>query len=406
MQPKMVPSHQMSMSDFTNTPVIHQASLNHHSLTPIALPPPPPPPPVISVAENKIYHCTNCQQLFLKLSVFKKHQCIILSNNLDARINSENVAIKEMSQINPHVQQQQPHHHHHHHHQKHIESNSKLNDMSLLSQDVETSNDLNVTNSITNSAPSQNKRAHLTRNELFSSGNLLKHPLVVKTLLEIYNVSTLDELSALDASDNIEKPNLNKNFYMCSSCGYRGNTVRGVKQHGKSHLQEKEHFGIINTNEKLPLLVYYSLNDNELHISSKKTAPMPSSLTVLSQDMAKSGALFHSPTKSEHSEEELDEEETFKTFPSAKKSDINSSSGIAKLLQDCQHKNQHPISKKARLLDAHHKMQDSLTMESREQVSAAKKQIDKSQTYCFKCNIQFQKVANYLAHKTNYCKDD
>lgn len=37
----------------------------------ISTPPPPPPPS----QPNKIYHCTNCQKLFLKFKQFKRHEC-------------------------------------------------------------------------------------------------------------------------------------------------------------------------------------------------------------------------------------------------------------------------------------------------------------------------------------------
>ena len=69
-----------------------------------------------------------------------------------------------------------------------------------------------------------------------------------------------------------------------------------------------------------------------------------------------------------------------------------------------------PFSKKARILDLHYNQQKSMNagsiltgmpLKSPPKNSA---QIEKSQTYCFKCNIQFQHITNYLAHKKLYCK--
>ena len=72
--------------------------------------------------------------------------------------------------------------------------------------------------------------------------------------------------------------------------------------------------------------------------------------------------------------------------------------------------NSQPMSKKARLLDSHYNQQKILNDETTNTITSNTKKQDndvsenKSQTYCSKCNIQFQHINNYLAHKTNYCK--
>ncbi len=63
--------------------------------------------------------------------------------------------------------------------------------------------------------------------------SLISHPLVKKTLQELYDS---DERHQQQQQHQI----LINNFYICTTCGYRGNTLRGVKQHGKLHLSNKE----------------------------------------------------------------------------------------------------------------------------------------------------------------------
>lgn len=63
-----------------------------------------------------------------------------------------------------------------------------------------------------------------------------------------------------------------------------------------------------------------------------------------------------------------------------------------------------PISKKARLLNFKQEEVNQLNIVHIPNQIAPKS--DKSQTYCHKCDIQFQRMNNYLAHKKSYCKDD
>lgn len=53
--------------------------------------------------------------------------------------------------------------------------------------------------------------------------SLLKHPLVKKTLIETYKNDEIINSSSIKTTF----------FFICTTCGYRGNTARGVKQHGK-----------------------------------------------------------------------------------------------------------------------------------------------------------------------------
>ena len=295
-------------------------------------------------------------------------------------------------------------------------SNEKINPHLLISSPK---NDKNISN--------ESKQVQVSKNEMLDSQSILKHPLVIKTLIETYKVTRLDELDIYNANTNDinnkaklnETINSNKYFYMCSTCGYRGNTVRGVKQHGKQlHLINKEHFGIINATEKQPLLVYYSLNDNDLNLNASNKKSMPSSLTVLPQKLLKTNGSSHLSTKDEDSHDDSEEEEIDYTNKSTEEN--NSFKILKNLNTSALPKDdfviQQPVSKKARLLEAHQKYQDlqpsSLNSANKTASSLSTEnsspllKIDRSQTYCFKCNIQFQQVSNFLAHKTNYCKDN
>ncbi len=314
------------------------------------------------------------------------------------------------------------------------EPDQKTNESNLVAN---TNSSNRMSNSISNQIKQTTKTTAANVNKqplgnaaysFLNDQNLLKHPLVIKTLLETYKVSSLSELDSLNNNTNNntnnheeEKSNGNefnlvKNFYMCSTCGYRGNTVRGVKQHGKSHLQEKEHFGIISATEQKPLLVYYSLNDGGselLQSNGTNKKIMITSLKALSQDLLVKAIvnkgddnIKDSSITNKISGNELDSS-LFSKMNSSNHSSLNIAGNQI----------QQPVSKKARLLDAHHqKMQqdtlESLNLKSGEdfssslESSSSSSKLDKSQTYCFKCNIQFQHVSNYLAHKTNYCIDN
>ena len=407
------------------------------------------------VAETKLYHCTYCQQLFFKLKSFKKHQCVPIEashayhqhqlqnsqkqqqqqQHQVTKRNSENVytlenpllhqTTVETSIKSPNTVYQQ----------RSMSSSSSNSSNSQIQANVKShlspphltpQNPPTSPPGFTSNEPKPSKTTSIT--ESFAHENILKHPLVVKTLLETYKVSSIDELDMI----NLNSPSsaklseacmVNKYFYMCSTCGYRGNTVRGVKQHGKQlHLINKEHFGIINATETQPLLVYYSQNDSDLHLNgggSSKRA-MPSSLTVLPHKILKTGNVqanaAYLPPKSEdsHTEDEStdsDEEEASQSFVVLK-----NLTAISKVKEEFVAQQQ-PVSKKARLLEAHQRIQEAAA--SQESASAklansnvdisapvSVKIVDKSQTYCVKCNIQFQQVSNFLAHKTNYCKDN
>ena len=347
---------------------------------------------VVSSNENKIYHCTHCQQLFLKLKAFKKHQCLSVSNSREKK----NADHQLSDQID--------------------ESPTKKSRFSPRQNEITQSTPIIITSNKTSIDTKQvkNKIVNMNSSDLLLNENhtLLKHPLVVKTLLETYKVSSLSELNLTHDTNNKSAQhneqtqsslfNLTKNFFMCSACGYRGNTVRGVKQHGKSHLQEREHFGIISATERHPLLVYYSLNDMELQslsVANKRCSVFLQEFSI--KDSVSNGEI----------------RETMQDSFKDKKYEENSSGGgeIAskssnELSDDYQEaKFQHqPITKKARLLDAHQKAQDSLASNLKcvDDLPGSIIKLDNSQTYCFKCNIQFQQVSNYLAHKTNYCNDN
>jgi hypothetical protein len=405
MQSTIIPSSQHP-NNYNNNHHHHHNN-NHHQLTQsiqpklvqqISLPP--------STIDNKIYHCTHCQQLFIKLKAFKKHQCIYhlsssSSSSSSSKNNSEHVANKEQQQVTSKNEPVQ-------------KTNENLVSITNSSTRMSSSISNQIKQSIKTTAANVNKQQPLgnTASSFLNDQNLLKHPLVIKTLLETYKVSSLSELNSLNNNSNsknnhdeenksnVNEFNLIKNFYMCSTCGYRGNTVRGVKQHGKSHLQEKEHFGIISATEQKPLLVYYSLNDGGGELlqsnggANKKM--FITSLKVLSHDLLVKAIVNKG-------------DDNIKDSSMTNKISEKSSSGSElDLSLNIGHQMQQPVSKKARLLDAHHQkmQQDSLELNLKNGDDDFSSSSAKSQTYCFKCNIQFQHVSNYLAHKTNYCIDN
>jgi hypothetical protein len=100
----------------------------------------------------------------------------------------------------------------------------------------------------------------------------------------------------------------------------------------------------------------------------------------------------------------LEDDETVKIKSSEEQAEGNK----CRTNEDCEVRTEQstdrPISKKARLLKF---KQDELNPVNlvHIQTQLAPKS-DKSQTYCHKCDIQFQRMNNYLAHKKSYCKDD
>ncbi|CAF0885033.1 unnamed protein product [Brachionus calyciflorus] len=179
------------------------------------------------------------------------------------------------------------------------------------------------------------------------TNSIIQHHLVKKTLIDLYGdnfelFNINDEIEEI-SSNSIKANGITKNFFMCTACGYRGNTSRGVKQHGKLHLNQDENFSIINVTDIQPYLVYSSLSDGDLR---KLT-------TIGKRDLTES----------------LDDNNL-------------------KVYQ---------MSKKARLLDYNFKS-DLLS-------DINNNNVNKSQTYCQKCDIQFQHINNFLAHKKSYCKD-
>jgi len=269
--------------------------------------------------QNKIYHCRNCQQFFLKLELFEDHSC----NNLTEAVN---------------------------------DSRAKLSP----TQPPANSSDLDST----------------------IDESLLKHPLVKKTLQETYSGQANSDQSKI-APENVKCSSF---FFICTTCGYRGNTARGVKQHGKLHLAQLEQFAVINISNRAkgPILVYNSNDDIEIQ-----------SQTFNSKN---SNRQFDCEENSLIEKSEMEDSITPENIEKPK-SAITSTKANDVVV---------PFSKKARILDLHFNQQKMLTQMSNVEMDTPtlvnKIKVEKSQTYCFKCNIQFQHISNFLAHKKLYCK--
>jgi hypothetical protein len=257
------------------------------------------------------------------------------------------------------------------------------------------------------------------RNNQNLNPHLLQHPLVKKTLEETYSRSFYNNLYSIDNNDDNQKHNNNQSspliqqhFYICTTCGYRGNTARGVKQHGKLHLSNSEHFAILNIDTRVesdnnePSFIYYSMQDCDLN--EMKMAP-----------------IVTSPSIDQHSKEIVLNSQLKQSINDDKINKINNNNSSNRL---------GPISKKARLLDSHYQQQRQMLSNNNSdfnksdgnsdkntnnndddddenddgELSNLKNyiKVQKSQTFCFKCGIQFQHVKNFLAHKKLYCKNN
>jgi hypothetical protein len=290
---------------------------------------------------NKIFHCKRCQQLFLKFIDFKQHKC-----NLAAMNSSEQpkiiISSEPINTIN-------------------LKSNNTKRKFEKVDQEDENDND--------------------------DDNVVLRHPLVKKTLIELYGSEQveLSDDSSSSIANNLALNNNNnsgRNFFMCTNCGYRGNTCRGVKQHGKLHLCEKQHFAVIQATDLKPFLIYNSETECDFSLSKYQ---QQKSLAIQKID-----------------EEKLNkQQQQIKIMENDEEKSIKDSAS--------------PISKKARLLFDYRVSNDndnaneekSCQVDQQDSEEIVKKQPSaiKSQTYCFKCEIQFQHMNNFLAHKKSYCKD-
>ena len=221
---------------------------------------------------------------------------------------------------------------------------------------------------------------------------LLKHPLVMKTIKENYgNLEKFNENITPSGTVNNSNEYHSKNFFVCTTCGYRGNTIRGVKQHGKLHLAQSEQFAVINISSEFnePILVYNSNNDVEFQLAH--ISPSSSKSIEIDEQTEENYSDEMSIEVSSNKNNELEE---VKANSCIIKKEMFSPTSV-------------PFSKKARILDLHYNQQKSLTtaLESVDsmKVKAQGTDVEKSQTFCFKCNIQFQQISNFLAHKKLYC---
>ena len=401
-------------------------------------------------AENKIYHCTYCGQLFLKLKAFKRHQCVLnqaqipqtdsltmqskasLYEQLVLQQQQQSENIKELVVNNsidrPSSRPASSGSSSSEISTKHLDTSLKIPSPSLLIENT------------SKFSPRQQQQKIAVKSgggKSLSFQDLVKLPSVINTLLKTYDVTTMDELKEYLNDENSTSLNSSdesiQKFSICTTCGYRGKTIRGVKQHGKSHLIEKEHFGIIEVKEKLFSLAYYSASDTDIQFSNgvRKTGGAGSFFALphdlINGSSSKSFSFNKNGSNSDSNEEESSDEENklddgeggckiplllLKEENNSKKNE-EASSGSMKRSSEFVKSNadscQQPLSKKARILEGHYNNQKLEQMQN-ESVhnktgASSSNKADKSQTFCVKCNIQFQHVKSYLAHKSTYCKD-
>lgn len=231
--------------------------------------------------------------------------------------------------------------------------------------------------------------------------------MVRQTLKEIYGrefeelngaeeSGSAGEEATNDQSMHIKNPS--KNFYMCTTCGYRGNTSRGVKQHGKMHLNAREHFAIINTTPLKPYLVYNSLEDVNLASNSA------------SYDSTHGGG----GVKREIVESDESDEVKKTSHNNVESSGEIVTNTTATTTTATTTSSQHPFTKKARLLEYNanlrnqnrQQQEDEESEDDQDDSSAEQIKIERPQTFCHKCSTQFRQFSSFLAHKKFYCKDD
>ncbi len=315
--------------------------------------------------KDKLYKCNYCKEL-LNLEKVNIHKCIVIQNLLKQQsfdFSNNPYMIKE---LNRNIDMFHPT-------TKPLQFSNLLSSISTLNSNLNKNNideeqnesfDDNETKKIDsfhiNGSNYENKIYFNDEHDKEELEDLLKHPLVKKTLSEIYGECDIEKLFSFKDAINEKAFNINnRHFFICTNCGYRGNTSRGVKQHGKMHIHNNEHFSIINATEKLPLIVYSSKQDSDVNIVNK------------------------SKSKADMNDYNLnDEENNYNIIAN------NTESDSKELKQNCSSDNSIESSDNSIL-----KMQ-SLTGDLR------------SETYCFKCGIQFQQIKNFLAHKKSYCNDN
>lgn len=179
---------------------------------------------------------------------------------------------------------------------------------------------------------------------------------------------------------------------MCTTCGYRGNTSRGVKQHGKMHLSAHEHFAIINAKSHKPYIVYNSLEDANLlhnhHGENSSGLKRPISGDFIDVNNETTSNSEHSKTADESNE--------------ASSAAVANNNGVSSSI------GQQPFTKKARLLEYNNnsnKNDDDDESEDDSQEVLTNK-IERPQTFCHKCSTQFKQIVSFKAHKKFYCMDD
>jgi hypothetical protein len=309
----------------------------------------------LSLNENdKLFKCNYCKDL-IKMDKVKSHKCIVIQNilkqpasNLNNKEHRSSQNMDSISSCASTLQSTQ--------FSKLLASmvlNPKIIRKYLDEECKETIDDNNnrIESIHARSSGLENNINYNNEQNNEELEELLKHPLVKKTLSETYGGSDIQKLFSFKQSINEDDININnRHFFICTNCGYRGNTSRGVKQHGKMHINNNEHFAIINATDKFPLVVYNSKHDCDIKILNK--AQEKTELIDYVND--------DENNKIKYSESDLKE---------LKQDFIESS-------------------------DSNFLKMQSLTSDL------------KSDTYCFKCGIQFQHIKNFLAHKKSYCNDN
>lgn len=316
------------------------------------------PIPASFLEQNNLYKCNYCKEIF-NIEKGYQHKCLAIQNiiNRQKSLNNNQDFIKESSSshvdsISVYPQSTESRQF------SNLLERMVLNPMLLRknlneqpNENVEDKDDNKIESLYGRSSSLENKINCMNEESKEELEDLLRHPLVKKTLTETYGGNDIQKLFSYNESINEDDMSMNnRQFFICTNCGYRGNTSRGVKQHGKMHINNNEHFGIINATEKYPLIVYNSRQDSDIKIIDKVKQ------------------------KIELINDSIEDEETTS----------NNSNSLTKHSEtNCVDSSENNISKML-----------SLTKDMR------------SETYCFKCGIQFQHIKNFLAHKKSYCNDN
>ena len=153
-----------------------------------------------------------------------------------------------------------------------------------------------------------------------------------------------------------------RKIYICKTCGYRGNTIRGVKQHGKLHFSQTEPFDILEAglDEFDKITIFKNL---------KETDDKGSKCLRLSECNESADDTFKIGVKQSNNECKIEMKHNLSN-EEKKRQHMNDDGGVSQMNENDESNDEFIYQK-----------------------------------YCKTCKIQFQQEHSFNAHKKYYCKE-